>query len=308
MAASEDGYIFFAEAVKGYTFKITIDSLAIAMQRTDFNITDEGIFCRSADEAEQILYDIEFPRDNFIPFKCKQNITFSVNLKHLQKMVRSVKKKDSIVIYIKEKETDRLYISVKPSSPPNSKYNAKAETVFVTISIKMESEYSNLALPEIYVNEHGKEINVYGHPKTIIASEFQKMKKMTTLERYVIIKLQKENYISFCSDNGKLYGSHLEFGELSPDEEIYEANFHMNIFSLLMKLPGLCKLMNFYSPVIPRYPLKIKMTAENLGRITIYIKDAVQIAFEQTERERKEREKRHKDEDSPPKTYKKRSK
>lgn len=314
----ESENIFYAEAVKGYTFKVTIDSLAIAMQRTVFNINKEGFYCRSADEAEQILYDINFPRENFIPFICTKNVSFSINLKHLQRMVRNVKKKDSIVIFIEKAQPDRLYISIKPSNS-SSGHNFRVETLFVTILPRSENDDLTLALPEIYTDDNGNEINVYGYPKTIVASEFQKMKKMTTLERYVKIKIQGENYISFCSDNGKLYGSHLEFGELVIDDEkeeeeegmevkgLYEADFHMNIFSLLMKLPGLCKLMNFYSPKISRYPLKIQMNAENLGKITIYIKDAIQIAYEQNERERKDREKRQKDEDVPSKsTHKKR--
>lgn len=315
--------IFYAEAVKGYTFKVTIDSLAIAMQRTIFNVTGNGFFCRAADEAEQILYDIDFPRENFRPYICSQNMSFSLNLKHLQKMVRNVKKKDSIVIFIEKTMPDRLYVAIKPSSL-NSGHNSRVETLFVTIS-RIETEDFGLGLPEIYVNEKGKEINVYGYPKTIDASDFQKMKKMTTLGKLVKIRMQTENYISFCSDNGKLYGSHLEFGEINSDYQIedddsdenheegeikgiYEAEFHMSIFSLLMKLPGLCKLMNFYAPRVQRYPLKIQMNAENLGKITIYIKDALQIAYEQTERERKEREKIQKSEEIMNKTLSKKKK
>lgn len=312
MALSKKDNIFYAEAIKGYTFKVTIDSLSIAMQRAVFNITKDGFYCRAADEPEQILYDIDFPRENFIPFICTKHISFSINLKHLQKMVRNVKKKDSIIIFINKNEPDRLYISIKPSSI-SSGHNFRIETLYVTILPRTENDDLMLALPEMYIDDEGNEINVYGYPKTIVASEFQKMKKMTALERYVKIRIQGENYISFCSDNGKLYGSHLEFGEIittdggsekGKDDEseilnLYEADFHMNIFGLLMKLPGLCKLMNFYSPRIPRYPLKIQMNAENLGKITIYIKDALQIAFEQSERERREREKRQKDEDIP---------
>lgn len=297
-------YLFFAETMRGYTFKVTIDSLAIAMPRTKFQITKEGLFCRASDEAEQILYDINFPRDHFRSYRCsvKTGLMFSVNLKHLQKMVRNVKKKDSIVIFIQKDAPDRLYVAIKPSGS-SSGQSSRIETLFVTINLVTDDELM-LALPEIYVDENGEEIEVYNHPKTIESGDFQKMKKMTTLGKLVKVSMQKGNYISFCSDNGQLYGSHLEFGELLKDEdfsdeesekeqssEMYEAEFHMSIFSLLMKLPGLCKLMNFYAPRIPRYPLKIQMNAENLGKITIYIKDALQIAYEQNERERKEREK-----------------
>lgn len=313
MAASSNPHLFLAETMRGYTFKVTIDSLANAMPRTKFQITKEGLFCRASDEAETILYDINFPRDHFRSYRCsnKSGILFSVNLKHLQKMVRNVKKKDSIVIFIEKNMPDRLYVAIKPSGT-SSGQSSRVETLFVTINLVSDDELM-LALPEVYVNEEGEEMNVYTHPKTIESSDFQKMKKMTTLGKLVKVSMQRGNYISFCSDNGQLYGSHLEFGEivkeleLSDDEdekedekeslmELYEAEFHMSIFSLLMKLPGLCKLMNFYAPRVPRYPLKIQMNAENLGKITIYIKDALQIAYEQNEKERKEREKMDGDE------------
>lgn len=313
--ANTKKHLFLAETVKGYTFKVTIDSLAIAMQRTNFHINKEGFFCRASDEAEQILYDINFPRDHFRTYLCadKSGITFSVNLKHLQKMVRNVKKKDAIVIFIENDEPDKLYVAIKPSGV-SSGHSSRIETLFITIN-RITSDEIILALPETYMDENGEEIKVYNYPKTIESGDFQKMKKMTTLGKLVKVSMQKGNYISFCSDNGKLYGSHLEFGEIIENEEntddeddknedvgdikngLYEADFYMNIFSLLMKLPGLCKLMNFYAPKISRYPLKIQMNAENLGKITIYIKDALQITYEQNERERKEREKRQKDDD-----------
>ncbi len=305
MASTTKGKIFYAEAVKGYTFKVMIDSLAVAMPRTSFRIEKKGFYHRATDQSSHILFDVDFPRENFRPYVCHEEIVFSLNLKHLQKMVRNVKKKDSIILFISKEYPDKLGLAIRPSGS-TSGHNSRLETVFITITQNNQPERL-LGLPEISINENGDNVKVYGHAMVIDATDFQKIKKMTTVGKIVSVEMQNGNYISFYSDNGQLYSSKLEFGEIQEnpeseseseeedsndddkkeDSEIkgwYEADFHMSIFILLMKLPGLCSQMQFYSPKVERYPLKIKMHAGNLGSITVYIKDTTQIAFEDTQR------------------------
>lgn len=349
MAETTLGKLFFAEALKGYTFKVMIDSLSLAMPRTIFEARKSGLYHRRSNDGEYILYDINFPRENFRPYICRKELAFSVNIKHLQKMVRNVKKKDSVTLYITKTRPDRLYVAIRPTGA-SSGYNSRLEDLYITISHAKEEELIQVGLPEYYVDENGEECKVYGYPKVIDSSDFQKIKKMTTVGKIVEIQMQKNNYISFCCSNGELYGTRLQFGQIvdnpeetdsednyseneenfdekdkssskkslkeetseeeeeiseeeeeiseeeeeegyktDEDDEIkgwYEAEFYMNIFNMLMKLPGLCTQMQFYAPKANRYPLKIKMQAGGLGTISIYIKDRIQIAHEQTEREK----------------------
>lgn len=308
------GKIFYAEAVKGYTLKVMIDSLSAAMPRTTFCLTKDGFFHRNMDEAHHVLFDIAFPRENFRPYVCRKEVAFSVNLIHLQKLVRNVKKKDSIVMFLTKKDPDQLILAIRPNASGLG-HNSRIETNGITIT-RIKEEVQHLALPELYVNEDEEEIQTYDYPMVIDAADFQKMKKMANVGKIVKVEMQASNYISFYCDNGKLYNSKLEFGEIlddpyasSSDEESdvsteeeeneeeytssdeedikgwYEADFHMNIFSLLMKFPGLCSQMKFYAPQVKRYPLKIAMQAGNLGTIIVYIKDTAQIAYEQTQKD-----------------------
>ena len=350
MAETTSGKLFFAEASRGYTLKVMIDSLSLAMPRTIFEARKTGLYHRRSNDGEYILYDINFPRENFRPYICRKELAFSVNIKHLQKMVRNVKKKDSVTLYITKTRLDRLYVAIRPAGTSTG-YNSRLEDLYITISHAKEEELIQVGLPEYYVDENGEECKVYGYPKVIDSSDFQKIKKMTTVGKIVEIQMQKNNYISFCCSNGELYGTRLQFGQIvedpeetdseeddseneedgenfdekgkraskksskdeedsddeddeeeSSDEEVedeckteddddeirgwYEAEFYMNIFNMLMKLPGLCTQMQFYAPRAKRYPLKIKMQAGGLGTISIYIKDRIQIAHEQTEREK----------------------
>lgn len=345
MANTTKGKLFYAEAVKGYTLKVMIDSLALSMSRTVFKASKKGFFHRNMDEAEHILFDVKFSRKNFRPYVCREEVTFSFNLKHLQKMVRNVKKKDSIIMFITKKDPAKLYLAIRPSGS-TSGHNSRLETVFITIT-QIKNPEQSVDLPEVYVDADGNEIGVYLFPMVIDAADFQKIKKMTTgVGKTMLVEMQRNNYISFSGDNGELYGTKLEFGEIldnpeseeenepddysgeetkedevekdeveedegnkcedvketedeeddndyenDEDDEIkgwYEAEFNMNIFSLLMKLPGLCSQMQFYAPKIERYPLKISMQAGTLGEITIYIKDKKQIAVEETQRDQRQ--------------------
>lgn len=343
MSLTPKGKIFFAKAVKGYTLKVMIDSLSMVMSRTTFRVSKKGFFHRAADEATHVLFDVEFPRSNFRPYVCrrKKDILFSLNLKHLQKLVRNVKKKDSIIMYISARKPNTLVVVILPCGL-TSGYDQRSEELFVTIS-KVENE-ETVELPELsYDEEEGKKIKVYGYPKVIDASAFQKVKKIATIGKIVSVEMQKNNYIAFSGDRGELYGTQLIFGKIlddpetededenteeyssgededeSSEEEIeeysddeedeissseydedddkmedikgwYKAKFNKNLFEVLFKLPGLCSQMEFYSPKVARYPLKVRMLAGTLGYITVYLKDTVQIDYEQSEKERKQAE------------------
>lgn len=297
MTISTRGKLFYAEATKGYTLKVMVDSLAVSMSRTTFRMTKEGFFHRNTDENKHILTDINFPMKNFKRYICQKNIQFTLNIGHLQKLMRNVKKKDSVVLYITKKDTEKLFLAISPSNPSND-HNTRMETVFISIQCLEKQEIIH-DLPEIYESEDG-EVEVYDQPKVVEATDFQKMKKMTSVGKIVKVEMQGSNYISFYGDNGELYGSKLEFGEIEYDEseeensndsgdgEIknwYEAEFYMSIFSYLMKLPGLCTQMQFYAPKVDRFPLKIEMQAGNLGNIMVYVKDSQQISFEETQKE-----------------------
>jgi len=303
MATTAKGKLFYADAEKGYIIKVAIDTLAISMSRTDFKVSKKGLFHRGADGNKHILFDIEFPRNSFAVYECRKEFEFSVNLKHFQKMVRNVKKKDSIILFIEKGKKDKLGIVIKPSGATSGR-NTRLETVYIAIT-DAEPELED-DLPEKHIDANGNEVDVYGYPMIIEASDFQKLKKMASVGKIVSVEMQQNNYISFYSDFGQLYSSRLEFGEIvddpemeeeseeeseeekeSDDDEIkgwYEAEFHMSIFNLLLKLPGLCTHMQFYSPKVERYPLKISMKAGTLGKVTTYIKDARQIAIEDAQR------------------------
>lgn len=341
MATTRRGKIFYADAAKGYTIKVLIDVLAGSLSRTSIRLKNKGIFIKDADAKKHMLFYISLLREKFRSFRCTKEMMFSLNLKHLQKMVRNVKKKDSMILFIEKSKPDKLGISIRPEGGATRR-SSRTETMYITIQKDSNDIVEDFRLPEIHETDEGKEIKVYGHPMVIEAPDFQKIKKFSSIGKEVMVKIQRSNYISFYCDSGEIYSDELSFGEIhdtlnsesetddseydsesesdssesesdseeetSRDEEdedeeeedeseeddeytndesedipgLYQAEFFMSTFSLLVKLPGLCSQMEFYAPRVECYPLKIGMNAGFLGDIKIFIKDIHQIAFEES--------------------------
>lgn len=265
---------FIAEAVKGYIIKVIIDVLNGFLQRSVLRLTPDGIFLRATDRNHVICFKIDLLREKFLRYECKTPIDISLNFKHLQTLMKNVKKKDTIVLFIDDKNPGKLGISITQDKAK------KNETNYIVF--QEETDVEEMEAP-------GAE-NYY-HPVVIESVDFQKVKKLSTINnRELQLQIQRSNFIRFSAD-AVVRSSEVSFGELTTDEEVegsddaeypnlYEANFSSQTFSSLIKLPGLCTQMQFYSPNIHGMPLKIKVSAGLLGEIEIYIKDLKQINYE----------------------------
>ena len=81
-----------------------------------FILSKKGINFRMTDSNKKILIDFEMQAENFMQYKFKQNTSLSIglNFSHFYKMVKSIKKKDSIVLFINEDNETELGIRVIP--------------------------------------------------------------------------------------------------------------------------------------------------------------------------------------------------
>jgi hypothetical protein len=190
---------FYAEISKGYILKVMVDTLTGPLQRAYINIDKDGIKLRQPDSGNMVLYDIDLPRKNFRPFKCAKQMTISVNLKHMQGLLKNVKKKDSITMFIDPKYEGKFVIMIRPDG---GKKNTRTETN--SIVFQEEKDYKFDGLPE----------GGYLYPMVIEATDFQKIKRLTTIGKFVNVTIQRDNYLAFTCDAGVVYDSALEFGEL----------------------------------------------------------------------------------------------
>lgn len=319
-SSSSKNKIFYAEAAKGHTIKVMIDALCGGgISRGIFVLSESGIILRQSDPGDTILYDIDIPCSHLRNYKCEKPMVISTNLKHMQGLLKTIKKKDSLSMHINSSDLGKLYITIRPEG---AREGARFETK--SIACQKEDGYELAAIPD----------GDYKYPMVISASDFQKVKQLTTISKQIKITIQKSNYLSFKCDAGIVMDAELGFGEKityssddyvcpncnNPKDECwcecevcgeyicdcwcecdeckeyicdcscakgknnFSAEYFSNILNKLVKLPGLCAQMQFYAPMIERYPLMVEVNAGQggytLGKIKVFIKDVNQINYE----------------------------
>jgi proliferating cell nuclear antigen PCNA len=267
---SSSGYIFQAKTEEAFVIKILGELLSNRLQFAHFKVNEKGIFLLQTDRkipSEQLI-EISLLRENFSPYKCSKQLIFSVNTNNLYKMLKCIKKKDAIRLYIHEDEPSILGICVEQMNENNR--------VLTTLKI---------------VNTHIEEIlrpEGYDTPIIIPNKQFQKMKNLHNISKTMVIT-SKLNYIRFFCDGGELYSRELVIGNENDEDNshikrLYKQEFNTEYITGLTKCAGQSGSVSVY--VDEENGLKIKMKAGGLGDLVVYIKSKELIDYEKEEKNR----------------------
>jgi proliferating cell nuclear antigen PCNA len=258
--------IFKAKTHCAYTIKILAELLQNNIKTACFEIDNEGIKLCMMDHHRTILIHVYLESEKFIlyKFKPKEKLFLGINLNHFHKMLKSIKKKDSLQLFINDDQPNDLGIKVIP------KENNRITTSFVTIQ---EIQTIDIDIPE-----------GYGKPIIVSSSEYQKMCKGMAQIGSIINVIAKNYYIKFKCNAGGVMKRNVEFGEmvdsdLEDDDDSdtsdlktveYNKEFDTEQLSRITKMAGLSTNISIY-PVQDK-PLLFKSSIGSLGNISIYIK------------------------------------
>src|SRR5436189_3167602 len=108
--------LFRAKTTEGYVIKVLSELLQNTIKTVCLEIGNTGICNRMMDAQRRILMYIELLAHNFTVYEKKNEETMciGINLNHLYCMLRSMKKKDAIMLHIEEKIPDQLFVTVFP--------------------------------------------------------------------------------------------------------------------------------------------------------------------------------------------------
>jgi proliferating cell nuclear antigen PCNA len=254
--------IFKAKTHCAYTIKILAELLQNNIKTACFEIDEDGVKLCMMDHHRTILIQVSLESENFTlyKFKCKDKLFLGINLNHFHKMLKSIKKKDSMQLFINDDSPNDLGIKVIP------KENNRITTSFVTIQ---EIQTIDIDIPE-----------GYGKPIIVPSSEYQKMCKDMAHIGSMINVVARNFHVKFRCNAGGVMKRHVEFGEMgdSDDEEEeeddnlveYNQDFDTEQLSRITKMAGLSTNMQIY----PKQgkPLLFKSAIGSLGKISIYIK------------------------------------
>lgn len=258
--------IFKAKTHCAYTIKILAELLQNNIKTACFEIDESGIKLSMMDHHETILIQLSLESENFTlyKFRLKEKKFLGINLNHFHRMLKSIKKKDSMQLFINDDNPNDLGIKVIP------KENNRITTSFVKIQ---EKQNISIEVP-----------TGYGKPVIVPSAEYQKMCKDMAHIGNAIHVTAKNFHIKFICNAGGVMQRHVEFGEMGDsdddeeeDEKVTEYNDDFDTEQLLRitKMSGLASNVQIYPK--RKKPLLFKSAVGSLGKISIYIKSKEQI-------------------------------
>lgn len=252
--------IFKANTHCAYTIKILAELLQNNIKTACFEVNETGIMLCMMDHHSTILIHVFMDSENFTvyKFKAKEKLYLGINLNHFHKMLKSIKKKDSLQLFINDDAPNDLGIKVIP------KENNRITTSFVKIQ--------GIQILETEIPDG------YGKPIIVPSSEYQKMCKDMAHIGTNINVVAKNFHIKFQCNAGGVMKRHVEFGEMcdSDDEDEepnsieYNQDFDTEQLARITKLAGLSSNMQIFPS--QGKPLLFRSSIGNLGKISIYIK------------------------------------
>jgi len=254
--------VFKAKTQDGYVIKILAELLQSNIQNACFEIDSKGIFLSVM--HKNVGVELDLLADNFLVYKFKpeneeEKMVIGLNLIHLHKMLKSIKKRDSLQFFIDSDYPTDLGIKIIP----------KEKGRITTSSIKIqEMQRLDIGFP----TDYGKSVIVQ-------SGEFQKMCKGLAQISNTTTVCRRGWSIKFINDTGGVMKRSTEFGETEDSddeedteekEEVYEDVFDTEQLTKIAKLASLNTTMNIYAK--SGEPLLFKTQIGTLGKISLSLK------------------------------------
>jgi proliferating cell nuclear antigen PCNA len=253
---------FKCKTGEAYQIKVLAELLTNNLKNGCFDVNDDGIGLRMFDTQRQTLVDLNLQSENFSVYKFKNDDKFclGLNLNHFHKMLKSIKKKDSLQLFIHSDRPNELGIKTIP----------KENTRVTTSGIKIQN-----------IQNVDADIPVgYGKPVIVPSPDFQKMcKELSSIGSTNICIEARDFHIDFIADADDILKCRVRLGESddSDDDEadgsstVYDATFTTDQFSRINKIAGLSSTMQIF-PGSNELPLLFRSSVGSLGKISVYIK------------------------------------
>lgn len=259
-------YLFRCKTTDAYIFKILTELLHNVIKTACFEITPKKISLRMMDSNRRTLIDLVLKSENFNLYYFSETIEGQVlnvglNLNHFYKMLRSIKKRDQLVLFIEENKSTDLGIQIVPKDFSR-----------LTISYVKIQNIQNLeiALPD-----------VYNHSILVSSNEFSKMcKDMFNMSHNISIVARKYT-IGFLCNVGSVYSRQVILGDNeaqkmegeSPND--FTEDYDTEQLSRILKIAGLHCNINIHCS--KNMPLLMTSKIGIIGEIQIFIKSRKQL-------------------------------
>lgn len=264
--------LFRCKTEEGFQFKILSELLINNIKNGCFTITKSGIFLRMLDNPRHTLVDVKLNADDFLLYQLNTNedIVIGINLHHLNKMLKLIRKKDYLQMIIYKDSPNELVIKTIP----------KENSRVTTSGIKIQSVHNlQTDLPTGYERSNIIQSNV-----------FHKMiKELLNIDSNTIKIKSNKYYIDFTADSDGLFSREIRLGNIDEndykDEEVdtqYIGSFSSEQITRITKIYGLSTVIKIYTGN-EKVPILLTTNIGKLGKFSIYLKSKEIIESETTQ-------------------------
>jgi hypothetical protein len=215
------------------------------------------------DQPRKTLVDLSLLAENFALYKIKKDDKFCIglNLNHFHRILKSIKKKDSLQLFINSDDNTELGIKTIP----------KENTRVTTSGIKIQS-----------IQNIDSDVPAgYGKPVIVPSPDFQKMCKELSSIGSTNIRVESRGFhIDFVADADDILKRKVRLGESDDSDNesestsqtnVYQSTFTTDQFTRINKIAGLSNTIQIF-PGSSTLPLLFRSSVGSLGKISVYIK------------------------------------
>ena len=174
MSSSSSNYIFYCKTNEGYIIKTLSELLQNNIKNGCLIVSKKNIIFRMTDSNRKILIDFELQGESFTQYKYKNSssmMSIGLNFSHLYRMVKNIKKKDSIVIFIEEENPTELGIKVIPKEKNRVTTSHVKIQNLQSLEIELPNGYNNaIIIPSNEYTKMIKDLNNMGGNTISISS------------------------------------------------------------------------------------------------------------------------------------------
>lgn len=262
--------IFKCKTNDAYKIKIMSEMLSHNLKVGSFEVTSAGITLRMFDTQRKIMIDLKLEADNFTFFKLVGGpLHMGINMKHFYRILKSIKKKDSLQLFVEKNDPTLLYIRSIP----------KENTRVTTSTLKIQNlQHILMDIP-----------TGYKQPVVVNASDFQKMcKEIVSIGSLNIRVESKRSVIEFAADADGILTRKVSLGDHDADndsdsenemvDDDYKATFQTELFARFQKITNLGDSVRIYTN--SELPICIRTNIGTMGSMSIYVKSRELVDME----------------------------
>ena len=257
---SNPSFFFKCKTLEGHILKYVVEVLQNNFKVIYFDVDVSGMNVRNIDDNQNIMLDVTLDGSRFVSFHCKSKITIGVHNDHMFKIIKNIKKQDSVTLVVLEDEPGMLRIDIERDS-----------VCFCTSKLPLQTvQLRNIELPPS---------TQYVHVNNLSSRDFFKIiKEVSTIADKVQVTTTA-NCIDILSDNSGMFsktfsiGTGTAGGTVVNDDSVIDkvtSTFYVQEFQKFAKIAMMSSM--FTVKTGSTVPLCFEANIGQIGTLKAYIK------------------------------------